>query len=120
MWEGLDVPLVHPLVAPGCQGPGHKLPPFVEGKPQLWGYRDGTSHGISLARSLGLGVIHLSEVRCKGYERTLGECPSLKGSPNGCQHENDAAVRCNVPDMGFQNQVSSGLGMGSGWGLGRP
>ncbi|XP_014388112.1 PREDICTED: lysyl oxidase homolog 4 [Myotis brandtii] len=53
----------------------------------------------------GLGLIHMSEVRCKGSERTLSECPSLDGSPNGCQHENDAAVRCNVPNMGFQNQV---------------
>ncbi|XP_036192299.1 lysyl oxidase homolog 4 [Myotis myotis] len=53
----------------------------------------------------GLGLIHMSEVRCKGSERTLSECPALDGSPNGCQHENDAAVRCNVPNMGFQNQV---------------
>lgn len=52
-----------------------------------------------------LGPIHLSEVRCRGYEQTLGDCPSLKGPRNGCQHENDAAVRCNIPDMGFRNQV---------------
>uniref|UniRef100_A0A671ETJ5 protein-lysine 6-oxidase n=1 Tax=Rhinolophus ferrumequinum TaxID=59479 RepID=A0A671ETJ5_RHIFE len=52
----------------------------------------------------GLGSIHLSEVRCRGYERTLGECPALEGSQNGCRHENDAAVRCNVPNVGFQNQ----------------
>lgn len=67
---------------------------------------------------LGLGPIHLSEVRCRGYERTLSDCPSLEGSQNGCQHENDAAVRCNVPNMGFQNQVSSDSGMASGWGRG--
>ncbi|KAK2098769.1 Lysyl oxidase 4 [Saguinus oedipus] len=53
----------------------------------------------------GLGPIHLSEVRCRGYERTLSDCVALEGSQNGCQHENDAAVRCNVPNMGFQNQV---------------
>uniref|UniRef100_A0AC11EGE8 Lysyl oxidase like 4 n=3 Tax=Ovis TaxID=9935 RepID=A0AC11EGE8_SHEEP len=52
-----------------------------------------------------LGPIHLSEVRCRGYERTLGDCPSLEGSQNGCQHDNDAAVRCNVPNMGFRDQV---------------
>ncbi|OWK07605.1 LOXL4 [Cervus elaphus hippelaphus] len=51
-----------------------------------------------------LGPIHLSEVRCRGYERTLSDCPSLEGSQNGCQHDNDAAVRCNIPNMGFQDQ----------------
>lgn len=68
--------------------------------------------------SSGLGPIHLSEVRCRGYERTLGDCLALEGSQNGCQHANDAAVRCNIPDMGFQNQVSLGLSMSSGRGLG--
>lgn len=53
----------------------------------------------------GLGPIHLSEVRCRGYEHTLSDCLALEGSQNGCQHDNDAAVRCNVPDMGFQSQV---------------
>ncbi|XP_004749584.1 lysyl oxidase homolog 4 isoform X1 [Mustela putorius furo] len=53
----------------------------------------------------GLGPIHLREVRCKGSERTLSECPSLEGPQNGCKHENDAAVRCNIPDRGFKNQV---------------
>ncbi|XP_066881000.1 lysyl oxidase homolog 4 isoform X2 [Kogia breviceps] len=52
-----------------------------------------------------LGPIHLSEVRCGGYERTLSDCPSLEGSQNGCQHDNDAAVRCNIPNLGFQDQV---------------
>ncbi|XP_021108835.1 lysyl oxidase homolog 4 isoform X4 [Heterocephalus glaber] len=53
----------------------------------------------------GLGPIHLSEVRCRGYERTLSDCLALEGPQNGCHHKNDAAVRCNIPDMGFQNQV---------------
>ncbi|XP_049553060.1 lysyl oxidase homolog 4 isoform X2 [Orcinus orca] len=52
-----------------------------------------------------LGPIHLSEVRCGGYERTLSDCPSLEGSQSGCQHDNDAAVRCNIPNLGFQDQV---------------
>lgn len=82
---------------------------------QRWGL---TQH-LSLS-PVGLGPIHLSEVRCRGYERTLSDCPSLEGSQNGCQHENDAAVRCNVPNMGFQNQVSSDLGMTSGWGARKP
>lgn len=62
----------------------------------------------------GLGPIHLSEVRCRGYERALSDCLALEGSQNGCQHANDAAVRCNIPDMGFQNQVGLGLSMSSG------
>lgn len=60
--------------------------------------------------AVALGPIHLSEVRCRGYEQTLSDCPSLEGSQNGCQHDNDAAVRCNIPNMGFQDQVSPGLG----------
>lgn len=109
----LDVPLVHPWWPRWFQGPG-QLSPSVAGEPRLGGYRDGASRGISLPPSVGLGPIHLSEVRCRGYERTLSECPSLEGSQNGCRHENDAAVRCHVPNMGFRNQVSSGLGIASG------
>lgn len=63
----------------------------------------------------GLGPIHLSEVRCRGYERTLSDCLALEGSQNGCQHENDAAVKCNIPDMGFQNQVGPSLALGTAW-----
>lgn len=94
--------------------------PVCGGEATAVGLQRWSLSGISLPPSVGLGLIHMSEVRCKGSERTLSECPSLHGSPNGCQHENDAAVRCNVPNMGFQNQVSSGLGMSSGWGLGKP
>lgn len=65
--------------------------------------------------SAALGPIHLSEVRCGGYERTLGDCPSLEGSQNGCQHDNDAAVRCNIPNLGFQDQVSLGLAWDTAW-----
>ncbi|XP_023417387.1 lysyl oxidase homolog 4 isoform X2 [Cavia porcellus] len=53
----------------------------------------------------GLGPIHLSEVHCRGYEQTFSDCLALERPQHGCQHENDAAVRCNIPDMGFQNQV---------------
>lgn len=67
----------------------------------------GTSH--STLFPTGLGPIHLSEVRCRGYEQTIGDCLALEGSQNGCQHANDAAVRCNIPDMGFQNKVGVGL-----------
>lgn len=99
---------------PWCQGPGQKVLPGYGGEAtgvrlQRWSLKQ----HLSLS-PLGLGPIHLSEVRCRGYEQTLSDCPSLEGSQNGCQHENDAAVRCNVPDMGFQNQVSSDSGLASG------
>lgn len=65
--------------------------------------------------SAALGPIHLSEVRCGGYERTLSDCPSLEGSQSGCQHDNDAAVRCNIPNLGFQDQVSPELAWDTAW-----
>ncbi|XP_072483010.1 lysyl oxidase homolog 4 isoform X2 [Notamacropus eugenii] len=53
----------------------------------------------------GLGPIHLREVRCSGYERLLSDCPAHDAAQSGCQHENDAAVRCNIPNMDFQQQI---------------
>ncbi|XP_027716099.1 lysyl oxidase homolog 4 [Vombatus ursinus] len=53
----------------------------------------------------GLGPIHLSEVRCSGYERVLSDCSAHDAAQSGCQHENDAAVRCNIPNMDFQKQI---------------
>uniref|UniRef100_A0A8C3KKR7 protein-lysine 6-oxidase n=1 Tax=Calidris pygmaea TaxID=425635 RepID=A0A8C3KKR7_9CHAR len=53
----------------------------------------------------GLGPIHMSEVRCSGHERSLGECRFQDAEGSGCRHESDAAVRCHVPHMDFQSQV---------------
>nr|XP_038037583.1 LOW QUALITY PROTEIN: lysyl oxidase homolog 4 [Anas platyrhynchos] len=53
----------------------------------------------------GLGPIHMSEVRCTGHERSLGECRFQDAEQSGCRHEDDAAVRCHVPHMDFQSQV---------------
>ncbi|NWR81385.1 LOXL4 oxidase, partial [Centropus unirufus] len=53
----------------------------------------------------GLGPIHLSEVRCMGHERSLGECRFQDAKQSGCRHEDDAAVRCHMPHMDFQSQV---------------
>ncbi|XP_009957058.1 PREDICTED: lysyl oxidase homolog 4-like, partial [Leptosomus discolor] len=52
----------------------------------------------------GLGPIHMSEVRCTGHERSLGECRFQDAERSGCRHEADAAVRCHVPHMDFQSQ----------------
>lgn len=48
----------------------------------------------------------MSEVRCIGHERSLAECRFQDGEQSGCQHNDDAAVRCHVPHMDFQSQVS--------------
>ncbi|KFV65261.1 Lysyl oxidase 2, partial [Dryobates pubescens] len=72
----------------------------------------------------GMGPIHLNEIDCTGFEKSLTDC-KFNTESQGCNHEEDAAVRCNVPAMGFQNQVSSlrgsaGAGIcwrGSGRGL---
>ncbi|NWI70767.1 LOXL4 oxidase, partial [Todus mexicanus] len=53
----------------------------------------------------GLGPIHMSEVRCTGHERSLGECRFQDAEKSGCRHEADAAVRCHMPHMDFQSQV---------------
>uniref|UniRef100_A0A672VBB8 Lysyl oxidase like 4 n=1 Tax=Strigops habroptila TaxID=2489341 RepID=A0A672VBB8_STRHB len=53
----------------------------------------------------GLGPIHMSEVRCTGHERSLGECRFQDAEQSGCRHEADAAVRCHIPDMDFKSQV---------------
>ncbi|KAK2530537.1 Loxl4, partial [Columba guinea] len=52
----------------------------------------------------GLGPIHMSEVRCTGHERSLGECRFQDAEQSGCRHETDAAVRCHMPHMDFQSQ----------------
>uniref|UniRef100_A0A8B9PBS4 protein-lysine 6-oxidase n=1 Tax=Apteryx owenii TaxID=8824 RepID=A0A8B9PBS4_APTOW len=53
----------------------------------------------------GLGPIHMSEVRCTGHERSLGECRFQDAEQSACRHEADAAVRCHVPHTDFQSQV---------------
>uniref|UniRef100_A0A8C3HDP7 protein-lysine 6-oxidase n=1 Tax=Chrysemys picta bellii TaxID=8478 RepID=A0A8C3HDP7_CHRPI len=52
----------------------------------------------------GLGPIHMSQVQCTGYERSLQECSFQEAAQSGCRHEADAAVRCNVPHTDYQSQ----------------
>lgn len=47
----------------------------------------------------------MNEVQCSGFEKSVTECQFNKDAL-GCSHEEDAAVRCNVPAMGFQETVS--------------
>uniref|UniRef100_A0A8C3QZK6 Lysyl oxidase homolog n=1 Tax=Cyanoderma ruficeps TaxID=181631 RepID=A0A8C3QZK6_9PASS len=52
----------------------------------------------------GMGPIHLNEIDCTGFEKSVTDC-KFNTESQGCNHEEDAAVRCNVPAMGFQNQL---------------
>jgi len=54
--------------------------------------------------SLGMGPVHMNEVECSGFEKSLTDC-YFNNDALGCSHEEDAAVRCNVPAMGFQKRV---------------
>lgn len=47
----------------------------------------------------------MNEVQCSGFEKSLTEC-YFNRDALGCSHEEDAAVRCNVPAMGFNKRVS--------------
>uniref|UniRef100_A0A672YUR9 Lysyl oxidase homolog n=1 Tax=Sphaeramia orbicularis TaxID=375764 RepID=A0A672YUR9_9TELE len=52
----------------------------------------------------GMGPVHMNEVECSGFEKSITECFFNKENV-GCSHEEDAAVRCNVPAMGFQERL---------------
>lgn len=47
----------------------------------------------------------MNEVQCSGFEKSLTEC-YFNRDALGCSHEEDAAVKCNVPAMGFNKRVS--------------
>ncbi|XP_051830185.1 lysyl oxidase homolog 2 [Antechinus flavipes] len=52
----------------------------------------------------GIGSIHLNEIQCTGFEKSITDC-KFNVENLGCNHEEDAGVRCNIPAMGFQNQL---------------
>uniref|UniRef100_A0A3P9J0Z3 Lysyl oxidase homolog n=1 Tax=Oryzias latipes TaxID=8090 RepID=A0A3P9J0Z3_ORYLA len=52
----------------------------------------------------GIGPVHMNEVECSGFEKSLTEC-SFNLESLGCSHEEDAAVKCNVPAMGFNKKL---------------
>ncbi|XP_012518464.1 PREDICTED: lysyl oxidase homolog 2 isoform X2 [Propithecus coquereli] len=52
----------------------------------------------------GMGPIHLNEIECTGNEKSLIDC-KFNAESQGCNHEEDAGVRCNIPAMGFQKKV---------------
>uniref|UniRef100_A0A672HV89 Lysyl oxidase homolog n=1 Tax=Salarias fasciatus TaxID=181472 RepID=A0A672HV89_SALFA len=52
----------------------------------------------------GIGPVQMNEVDCSGFEKSLTEC-RFNREALGCSHEEDAAVRCNVPAMGFNKRL---------------
>ncbi|XP_073339194.1 lysyl oxidase homolog 3B [Pagrus major] len=53
----------------------------------------------------GMGPIYMNEVKCVGQEKSIWNCPFKNITSEDCQHMEDAAVRCNVPYMGFENSI---------------
>ncbi|XP_035754357.1 lysyl oxidase homolog 3 [Egretta garzetta] len=53
----------------------------------------------------GTGPIHMNEVQCLGTEKSLWSCPFKNITQEDCKHTEDAAVRCNIPYMGYENLV---------------
>lgn len=54
--------------------------------------------------SAGIGPIHLNEIQCTGNEKSIIDC-KFNAESQGCNHEEDAGVRCNTPAMGLQKKV---------------
>ncbi|TKS70888.1 Lysyl oxidase -like protein 2A [Collichthys lucidus] len=52
----------------------------------------------------GIGPVHMNEVECSGFEKSLTECYFNRDAV-GCSHEEDASVRCNIPAMGFHKRL---------------
>ncbi|XP_069654425.1 lysyl oxidase homolog 3 isoform X5 [Haliaeetus albicilla] len=53
----------------------------------------------------GTGPIHMNEVQCLGTEKTLWSCPFKNITQEDCKHTEDAAVRCNIPYMGYETLI---------------
>ncbi|XP_064191277.1 lysyl oxidase homolog 3B isoform X2 [Anguilla rostrata] len=68
---------------------------FGSAKEALLGARMGQS----------MGPVHLNEVQCSGLERTIWSCRYKNVTSETCKHEKDAALRCNVPYMAYENTI---------------
>ncbi|CAJ1053129.1 lysyl oxidase homolog 4-like [Xyrichtys novacula] len=53
----------------------------------------------------GTGPIHMNSVQCTGRERSVTECHFRPVPLYSCKHNQDVAVRCNVPNTGLQATV---------------
>ncbi|KAL4641683.1 hypothetical protein GN956_G10390 [Arapaima gigas] len=53
----------------------------------------------------GIGPIHMSEVQCTGWEKSLWNCHFKNITQGNCKHSEDASVRCNVPYMAYEQTM---------------
>ncbi|XP_072335723.1 lysyl oxidase homolog 4 [Scyliorhinus torazame] len=53
----------------------------------------------------GVGPIHMRRVSCTGFEASITDCSFREVIDGICKHEEDAAVRCHVPQMGFRDKI---------------
>uniref|UniRef100_UPI0037E80EE8 lysyl oxidase homolog 4-like n=1 Tax=Semicossyphus pulcher TaxID=241346 RepID=UPI0037E80EE8 len=53
----------------------------------------------------GTGPIHMNSVQCTGREKSVTECHFRPVPLYSCKHNQDVAVRCNVPNTGLQATV---------------
>ncbi|XP_014341521.1 lysyl oxidase homolog 2 isoform X2 [Latimeria chalumnae] len=51
-----------------------------------------------------MGPIHMNEVECTGFEKSITDC-KFNNESLDCGHGEDAAVKCNIPQMGFEKQL---------------
>ncbi|XP_043919911.1 lysyl oxidase homolog 3 isoform X1 [Protopterus annectens] len=53
----------------------------------------------------GLGPIHMNEVQCTGFEKSIFNCQYKNITEDDCKHNEDASVRCNIPYMGYETTI---------------
>uniref|UniRef100_H9GVY0 Lysyl oxidase like 2 n=1 Tax=Anolis carolinensis TaxID=28377 RepID=H9GVY0_ANOCA len=68
------------------------------------GYGSAKDAVLGAGMGQGMDPIHFGEVDCTGTEKSITDC-KFNTETRSCTHAQDAAVICNVPDMGYQHQI---------------
>ncbi|KAJ8025368.1 Lysyl oxidase-like 4 [Holothuria leucospilota] len=53
----------------------------------------------------GVGPIWLWDMRCRGNEATIFDCPHGRFNGSDCIHANDLGIICNAPDLGVRDKI---------------